>query len=343
MTKLTIAVDAMGGDHGISVSVPAARECLKQNQNLNLILVGDERAIKSSLEHSEFSADQLRRVRVQAASEVVGMDEKPSSAMRNKKDSSMRVAVNLVKSKEADACVSAGNTGALMAISRFVLKTFKEIDRPAIVFNMPGLNGHCHLLDLGANIDCSAEQLFQFGLMGTILAKAVDGIDRPRVGLLNIGEEEIKGNEAIRQAADMFTKNDSINYIGFIEGDGIYSGEADVVVCDGFVGNVALKSSEGVAKVIGQIIKEELQRNWLTKMGALLTMPLWKAMARRMDPGEYNGGTLVGLRGTVVKSHGGADVNGFSTAIRLAVIEAEKNVPALIEEWFLQSSDGVEV
>jgi len=333
----------MGGDHGISVSVPAARECLKQNQNLNLILVGDERAIKSSLEHSEFSADQLRRVRVQAASEVVGMDEKPSSAMRNKKDSSMRVAVNLVKSKEADACVSAGNTGALMAISRFVLKTFKEIDRPAIVFNMPGLNGHCHLLDLGANIDCSAEQLFQFGLMGTILAKAVDGIDRPRVGLLNIGEEEIKGNEAIRQAADMFTKNDSINYIGFIEGDGIYSGEADVVVCDGFVGNVALKSSEGVAKVIGQIIKEELQRNWLTKMGALLTMPLWKAMARRMDPGEYNGGTLVGLRGTVVKSHGGADVNGFSTAIRLAVIEAEKNVPALIEEWFLQSSDGVEV
>lgn len=328
----------MGGDHGISVSVPAARECLKQNKNLNLILVGDERAIKSSLEHSDFSSNELARVRVQAASEVVGMDEKPSSAMRNKKDSSMRVAVNLVKSKEADACVSAGNTGALMAISRFVLKTFKEIDRPAIVFNMPGLQGHCHLLDLGANVECSAEQLFQFGLMGTILAKAVDGIDRPRVGLLNIGEEEIKGNEAIKQAAEMFSRSESINYTGFVEGDGIYGGEADVVVCDGFVGNVALKSSEGVAKMIGQIIKDELQRNWLTKIGALVTMPIWKAMARRMDPGEYNGGTLVGLRGTVVKSHGGADVNGFSTAIRLAAIEAEKNVPALIEEWFTQRS-----
>jgi len=329
----------MGGDHGVSVSVPAARLCLKQNQNLNLILVGDERAIKSSLDQSDYSAGELRRVRIQAASEVVGMDEKPSSAMRNKKDSSMRVAVNLVKSGEADACVSAGNTGALMAISRFVLKTFKEIDRPAIIFNMPGLNGHCHLLDLGANVDCNAEQLFQFGLMGTILAKAVDGIESPRVGLLNIGEEEIKGNEAIKQAAELLSKNDSINYIGFIEGDGIYSGEADVVVCDGFVGNVALKSSEGVAKVIAQIIKEELQRNWLTKMGALITMPIWKAMAHRMDPGEYNGGTLVGLRGTVVKSHGGADVRGFSTAIRLAVIEAEKNVPALIEDWFLQRSD----
>ena len=339
MTKLTIAVDAMGGDHGVSVSVPAARLCLKQNQNLDLILVGDERAIKISLDQSDYSADELRRVRIQAASEVVGMDEKPSSAMRNKKDSSMRVAVNLVKNGEANACVSAGNTGALMAISRFVLKTFKEIDRPAIIFNMPGLNGHCHLLDLGANVDCNAKQLFQFGLMGTILAKAVDGIDRPRVGLLNIGEEEIKGNDAIKQAAELLSNNDSINYIGFIEGDGIYSGEADVVVCDGFVGNVALKSSEGVAKVIGQIIKEELQRNWLTKMGALITMPIWKAMAHRMDPGEYNGGTLVGLRGTVVKSHGGADVRGFSTAIRLAVIEAEKNVPALIEDWFLQRSD----
>lgn len=329
----------MGGDFGVDVSIPSARACLEQNPNLYLTLVGDEKAIKDSLDRLRVGAEINRRIEIQHASEVVTMEDKPSLALRNKKDSSMRVALNLVKSNHVQACVSAGNTGALMAISRFVLKTHREIDRPAIVFNMPSSGGHCHLLDLGANVDCSAEQLYQFGLMGMILSKAVDGIESPRVGLLNIGEEEIKGNEAIKQAAELFAANSDVNYIGYVEGNGVYSGQADVVVCDGFVGNVALKSSEGVAKMIGQIIKEELQRNWLTKLGALITAPIWKSMARRLDPAEYNGGSLVGLKGTVIKSHGGADIPGFSTAINLAAIEVEKNVPTLIEEWFSERKE----
>lgn len=330
----TISVDAMGGDHGPRVTVPAALQSLAENPLLNIILVGDETQLLNEIKIAKPVAEIKTRLTIKHASEVVAMDDKPSVAMRNKKDSSMRVAVNLVKEGGADACVSAGNTGALMAISRFVLKTHKNIDRPAIIFNLPTINGHCHMLDLGANVDCTPEQLFQFGLMGSILAKAVDGNPNPTVALLNIGEEEIKGNEQIKQAAELLSARDDINYIGFVEGDGIYQGAADVVVADGFVGNVALKTSEGLAKMLGGIIKEELGRNWLAKIGALITMPIWKSIARRMDPGQYNGGTLVGLQGTVIKSHGNADIAAFATAIRLASIEVDKNVPALIEKWF---------
>ena len=330
----TISDDAMGGDFGPCVTVPAALESIANHPDLNIILVGDEIVLQKEISKHKPSGDIKARLSVKHASEVVTMEDKPSVAMRNKKDSSMRVAINLVKEGVADASVSAGNTGALMAISRFVLKTHKKIDRPAIIFNLPTVSGHCHMLDLGANIDCSPEQLFQFGLMGSILSKAVDGNPAPTVALLNIGEEEVKGNEVIKQAAELLSASDDINYIGFVEGTGIYQGACDVVVADGFVGNVALKTSEGLAKMIAGILKEELQRNWLTKIGALLTMPIWKAVARRMDPGEYNGGTLIGLRGTVIKSHGSADISSFATAIKLASIEVEKDVPSLIEQWF---------
>ena len=266
------------------------------------------------------------------------MDEKPSVAMRNKKDSSMRVSINLVKEKVADASVSAGNTGALMAISRFVLKTPVGIDRPAIVFNIPSMTGHCHLLDLGANVDCSAEQLYQFGLMGSILSKAVDGISAPRVGLLNIGTEEIKGGDVIKGAADLLRADPQINYIGFVEADGIFEGEADVVACDGFAGNVALKACEGTARMFAQFIREGINQNLLTKLSGLTFLPVLSGLKKKLDPGEYNGGTMIGLRGVVIKSHGSADRASFATAIRLAALEVEKNIPHLIEDGFAEKA-----
>ena len=331
---VTIAVDIMGGDHGPSVTVPASLNCLQADSCLRLVLVGHEEAIEKELKKHSVTDSLRARFSVQHASEVVAMDEKPSAALRNKKDSSMRVAINLVKNKTADACVSAGNTGALMAVSRFVLKTHPKIDRPAIVFNIPARTGHCHVLDLGANLDCSAEQLYQFALMGSILSQAVDGIASPRVGLLNIGTEEMKGNEVIKEAALLLKEDKKINYIGFVEADGIYSGEVDVVSCDGFAGNVALKSCEGTARLFSNIIKEELSRNLFTKLAGLITLPIWKALKKKMDPGEYNGGTMIGLRGVVIKSHGSADIASFATTIRLASMEVDKNIPGLIEQWF---------
>ena len=339
----TISVDAMGGDHGLPVTVPATLQSLELFPSLKVILVGQEDLLQQEISKHKPSHEISTRLSIKHASEVVAMDDKPSVAMRNKKDSSMRVAINLVKEGKADAAVSAGNTGALMAISRFVLKTPKNIDRPAIIFNLPTSSGHCHMLDLGANIDCTAEQLSQFAQMGSILSRAVDENPEPTVALLNIGEEEIKGNEAIKEASAILTARDDINYVGFVEGDGIYQGTVDVVVADGFIGNVALKTSEGLAKMIAGILKEELSRNWLTKIGAFITMPIWKAVAKRMDPGEYNGGTLIGLKGTVIKSHGSADIQSFATAIKLAAIEVEKNVPSLIENWFDKENDEPDV
>lgn len=332
---VTIAVDAMGGDHGVGVTVPAGIRTLQKNKSLRLILVGDQQRIKDELVKSTSDAALLARVEIKNATEVVGMDEKPSLALRNKKDSSMRVAIDLVKEGAAQACVSAGNTGALMAISRFVLKTNPHIDRPAIVFNIPTMTGHCHLLDLGANVDCDANHLYQFALMGSILSQSVDGIVSPRVGLLNIGTEEIKGNEVIKEAAELLRQNPRINYVGFVEADGIFKGEADVVACDGFAGNVALKSCEGTARMMAGFIKEELSRSIFTKIAGLVTLPIWKALKKRMDPGEYNGGTMIGLRGVVIKSHGSADEASFETALRLAAIEVEKNIPQLIDHWFV--------
>ncbi|MBU0498592.1 MAG: phosphate acyltransferase PlsX [Gammaproteobacteria bacterium] len=319
---ITISLDAMGGDHGPSVVVPAAVDFLRQDPETRLILVGLEDEIRRYL-----GADAGNpRIRVQHASQVVTMDELPSKALRNKKDSSMRVAINLVKEGEADACVSAGNTGALMATARFVLKTISGIDRPAIMAAMPSMEGETWMLDLGANVDCSDEHMFQFAAMGSELVTAVRELPRPRVGLLNIGEEEIKGNEQVKLAHERLSAS-SLNYIGYVEGDDIYKGGVDVVVCDGFVGNVSLKSVEGVAKMIGQFMKEEFNRNLLTKLAGLIALPVLRSLRRRMDPRRYNGASLLGLKGIVVKSHGGADVLSFENAIRFARKEVLADVP----------------
>ncbi|MCW8931076.1 MAG: phosphate acyltransferase PlsX [Gammaproteobacteria bacterium] len=324
-----IAIDAMGGDVGLDVTVPAAIEILKKYSQLHIILVGDEVAIDEQLKNC---SDTIRKqITVQHASQVVGMDEKPASALRGKKDSSMRVAINLVKSGDADACISAGNTGALMATARFVLKTLPGIDRPAICSAIPTQTGHTHMLDLGANVDLSAQHLFEFAVMGSVLTSAIDNIEKPSIGLLNIGQEAMKGNEQVQQAANLIA-NSSLNYHGFIEGDDINKGVVDVVVADGFVGNISLKTTEGVAKMIVYYIKREFNRNLLTKLAGLIAMPVLNAFKSKVDPRKYNGASLVGLKGIVVKSHGGADIFSFSNAIKVAMLEVENKVPQRISK-----------
>jgi glycerol-3-phosphate acyltransferase PlsX len=319
---ITVAVDCMGGDHGPHVTVPAALEFQARQSDVELILVGLPDAIQKELKGA--------RARVQAASELVAMDEPPAQALRYKKDSSMRVAVNLVKSGEAHACISAGNTGALMAISRFVLKTLPGIDRPAIATVLPNMRRtNTYVLDLGANVDCSAEHLLQFGIMGAMLVAAVEHKERPSVGLLNIGHEDIKGNEAVKQAAALL-RDSGLNFAGNVEGDDIYKGSVDVVVCDGFVGNVALKASEGVAQMMSSTMREEFSRGFLTKMAALVAMPVLRAFRERLDPRRYNGASLLGLRGIVIKSHGSADVFAFGQALERAVEEVRNSVPQRI-------------
>ena len=325
--EVIIALDAMGGDHGPGVTVPSALHVLKEHKNLKIILVGQQDALEAELSKLGKTPDE--RLMLQHASQVVEMDDLPSRALRLKKDSSMRVAINLVKSNDAHACVSAGNTGALMATARFVLKTIPGIDRPAIIVTMPTIKGHTHVLDMGANIDVSADSLFEFAVMGSVLTQAVDNLPQPRVGLLNIGEEEMKGNERVKEAARLLSSSD-LNYIGFVEGDDIYKGKADVVVCDGFVGNVSLKTTEGVAQMIYHYLKQEFTRNILTKLAALVAMPVLKALRRRIDPRRYNGASLLGLQGIVVKSHGSADKLSFAYAIREAIKEVEKDVPERI-------------
>jgi glycerol-3-phosphate acyltransferase PlsX len=324
---VTIALDAMSGDHGHPVVVPAARVALERHPELRIILVGDRATLEVATRKAGLTLGE--RVSIQHATQVVEMDEPPSRALRGKKDSSMRVAIELVKEGRAAAAVSAGNTGALMATARFVLKTLPGIDRPAIISAMPSANGHTHILDLGANTECTPEHLFQFAVMGSVLANAVHGIERPKVALLNIGEEEIKGNDQIREAARLLSAS-KLNYIGFVEGNDIYLGDVDVVVCDGFVGNVALKTSEGLAKLIGQFLKEEFSRNLLTKLSAVSAMPVLKAFKDRVDPRHYNGASFLGLNGIVIKSHGSADAVSFASAIRVALIEVEKSVPSRI-------------
>ena len=324
---ISIALDAMGGDTGLDVVVPAAVTALTQHPDVEIILVGDESRLAAAVAAAGASANP--RLKLQHASQQVEMDETASAAMRNKKDSSMRVALNLVKEGQADACVSAGNTGALMATSRFVLKMLPGIERPAICTSLPSMTGHTWMLDLGANVDCDAEHLFQFSLMGSVLAGAVDGNEYPRVGLLNIGEEEIKGNEQVKKAAQLL-QSGMPNYAGYAEGDDIYKGNFDVIVCDGFVGNVSLKTSEGVAKMIAAFIRQEFKRNLLTKLAALIAMPVLKAFRNRIDPRSYNGASLLGLRGIVIKSHGGADAFAFANAIKVAILEVRENVPERI-------------
>jgi len=325
--KSTIALDAMGGDHGPQVVVPAALDALAEHANLKLILVGDEQRVHKTLDQR--GVHEHPRLSIRHASQSVDMDELPSHALRGKKDSSMRVAIDLVRNEEAGACVSAGNTGALMAIARFVLKTLPGIDRPAICAQLPSTAGHVHMLDLGANVESSAEQLRQFAIMGSVLAGVVDGLEQPRIGLLNIGAEEIKGNLCVKQAAKLLAES-GINYVGFVEGDGTFKGVVDVVVCDGFIGNIALKSCEGVAQMMGQFLQEEFSRNPLTRLAGLIAMPILQTLKPRMDPREYNGASFVGLRGIVIKSHGGADRKAFLNAINVARTEIEQQLPARI-------------
>ncbi len=308
----------------------AVLSCLADHDDLHVVLVGDEATLADEVaRHRKKLA--TRRIDICHASEVVGMCESPARSLRQKKDSSMRVAINQVQQGNAQACVSAGNTGALMATSRFVLKTLAGIDRPAIISPIPSRRGHTLMLDLGANAECTPEQLFQFAVMGAVLASAVHGVEVPRVGLLNIGAEEIKGNLQIQQAAKLLTDS-RLNYIGFVEGDDIYIGDVDVVVCDGFVGNVALKTSEGLGKLIAQFLREEFSRNALTRTAALFALPVLKAFRQRVDPRQYNGATFVGLQGTVIKSHGDADAIAFASAINVARMEVEQNVPERIRE-----------
>ncbi len=319
----------MGGDHGLKMTVDAALLALAEHPGLQLILVGDEPQMAAALKARKPESARLERITLQHASEVVGMDESPSKALRNKKDSSLRVAINLVRERRAQAIVSAGNTGALMATAKFVLKTLPGIDRPAMISPIPSMNGHVHMLDLGANAECTAEQLFQFAVMGSALVTAVHGIARPRVALLNIGEEEIKGNEIIKQTAQLLQAS-QLNYAGFVEGDGVFLRDFDVVVCDGFTGNIALKTGEGVAKLIYHYIKQEFTRSVFTRLAALAAMPALKALGKRMDPRNYNGASFVGLNGIVIKSHGSADATAFTSAIRVAVREVQNDVPARI-------------
>jgi glycerol-3-phosphate acyltransferase PlsX len=324
----------MGGDHGPRVTVPAALAFQARAADVALVLVGRKAELEAALAASGAAAGE--RLQVHDATEVVEMDEPPAQAMRYKKDSSMRVAVNLVKSGAAHACVSAGNTGALMAISRFVLKTIAGIDRPAIATVLPNMQGgYTYVLDLGANVDCTPEQLMQFGVMGAMLVAAVDHKERPSVGLLNIGIEDIKGNETVKQAGELL-KASGLNFYGNVEGDDIYKGTTDVVVCDGFVGNSVLKASEGVAKMIFGFLRTEFSRNPWRKAVAGLAMPVFKALRKRMDPGNYNGASLLGLRGIVIKSHGSAEVFAFGKALERAVDEVRNDVPQRIAQRMQQ-------
>ncbi|MBK7904260.1 MAG: phosphate acyltransferase PlsX [Proteobacteria bacterium] len=319
---LTVAVDAMSGDHGAEVAVPAALEVLASTPDLRLIIVGRGDVVLPLL-GAALDNDRCRFVE---ATEVVAMDERPQDALRRKKNSSMRIAINLVEQGEASACVSAGNTGALLATARFVLGMVPGIDRPAIVSAVPSTGGYTVMLDLGANPDCNDDHLVQFAVMGSVIASDLHGIEHPRVGLLNVGEEDIKGTEEIKAAHKRLTGS-ALNYCGFVEGDKIFSGDIDVVVTDGFTGNVSLKAMEGLARFISGAMKEEFTRSAMRKIGALAAAPTLKALKARLDPRAYNGASMVGLKGVVIKSHGGADRMSFANAVRVAVTEARNDVP----------------
>jgi glycerol-3-phosphate acyltransferase PlsX len=319
---ITLAVDAMGGDHGPSVTIPASINALSKYDQLHIILVGDQELIQTELQKNKYTSTRLS---IQHASEVVEMDESPQSALKNKKDSSMRVAINLIKEEKAQACVSAGNTGALMATARYVLKMLPGIDRPAIASSLPSQKGTTYMLDLGANTDCTAENLLQFAVMGAMLVSSVTGNPKPSVGLLNIGSEDMKGNEVVRQAGELLRRS-HLNFYGNVEGNDIFKGTTDVVVCDGFVGNVALKTAEGIAQLMGRFLTQEFKRNWITKSMAFVSLLVLNRFKKRLDPRRYNGASFLGLKGIVVKSHGGADSYSFFYAIRTAIEESKNNV-----------------
>lgn len=320
----------MGGDFGPRVTLPAALSALKRHPTLHILLTGELGAVERVLGRQRTYETFKHRLELIASGPSVLMDEKPSQAIRQKQDSSMSLAVRLLAEGRADACVSAGNTGALMAFGRRLLKMQPGIDRPAITTSVPTMQGHCYMLDLGANVDCSAHHLLQFAIMGSVMSEQVDKRYQPRVGLLNIGEESIKGNEQVRLANKLLLKQPGLNYIGYIEGDDVFAGKADVVVCDGFVGNIALKSSEGLARLIGRKVRSSFSRNLYRRFLAFLARPVLHEIQAQMDPSRRNGASLLGLQGIVMKSHGGASRKGFGYALDQAVAEVEHKVPAKI-------------
>ncbi len=332
---LHIAIDAMSGDCGPSVCVPAALEAARAFADVRFTLIGKEDDLRHRLKlrgAAGAAAANPANLSCLFATQIVEMTDHPREALRRKKDSSMRRALDLVKAGDANACVSAGNTGALMAMAHFVLKMLPGVERPAIVSMIPSRGGHTYMLDLGANASCTPAQLCQFAVMGSVLAADLEGAhEKPRVGLLNIGEEEIKGTEIVQTAHNMLMASD-INYVGFVEGHDIFSDKVDVVVTDGFTGNVALKTMEGAARLISEALREELTRSTLRKLGALAARPSLRALRTRMDPRRYNGATMVGLNGIVIKSHGGADLFAFQRAIEVAVLEARTGVPQRITQ-----------
>ncbi|MBV1789895.1 phosphate acyltransferase PlsX [Marinobacterium sp. D7] len=323
-----ISVDAMGGDFGPRVTVAAASDALKRHPQLQILLVGQSDAITSQLHRHP--GKHLQRLEIVHADDVVAMDEKPSFALRSRRESSLWRALELVSQGRAQACISAGNTGALMAMSRLVLGMLPGIERPAIVAAIPTLKGYSYMLDLGANIDSSAEQLLQFAIMGSVMVEAIDRRERPLLGLLNVGSEDNKGTECVREASRLIQAHGGLNFIGYLEGDDLFSGRADLVVCDGFVGNVALKSCEGLSKLLVRKVQGSFRRNLYRRFVALLATPILRELKQQLDPGRRNGATLLGLKGVVVKSHGGANRTYFGHAIDQAFEEARLNVPAKI-------------
>jgi phosphate acyltransferase len=326
-SRVIIAVDAMSGDHGPSACVPGALEVLREQPALELILVGAAAALEPEL--AQLTAAERARVRLVAASQVVGMDEPPREAIRRKKDSSLRRAIDLVASGEAGACVSSGNTGALMSTAHFVLGMIEGIDRPAIISALPAVGGHTCMLDLGANSSATVEHLVQFAIMGSVVAADLLARAQPKVALLNIGREDIKGNEIVK-AAHQRLQGSKLNYVGYVEGNDICSGVVDVVVTDGFTGNVALKAMEGIAQMMAGAVREEFTANAARSLGALASGPALAGLRKRLDPRRYNGASMVGLAGVVIKSHGGADATAFAHAVRVGVVEAENGVPSQI-------------
>ncbi|NRD73713.1 phosphate acyltransferase PlsX [Shewanella sp. VB17] len=331
MTDLTLALDVMGGDYGPCVTVPATLQALNLYPFLSVILVGNQTDIDPFLIHVEPCIRQ--RIDIIHTAEMVSMSDRPAHALRNRKQSSMRLAIELVRDGKAQACLSAGNTGALMAIAKVLLKTLPGIDRPALISRLPAVNKTpVYLLDLGANVSCCSDTLFQFAVMGSVLCEVIDKKENPQVALLNVGIEEIKGNDQVQQAGQLLQQCPQINYVGFIEGNKLYSGNVDVIVCDGFVGNITLKTSEGIATLLVNQLENGLTKGFFVRLMAKLIAPRINSILKQMNPDHYNGASLIGLRGIVVKSHGSADESAYLQAIMLAVTEAQCRLPKMIEE-----------
>lgn len=324
-----IAVDAMGGDGGPKIIMPSIKDFILENEDISVKIYGDENILSSYLKI--FNGDTISRIEIIHSDEKVLSTDSPSHALRHKKKSSMSMAIQSVKDGKTQACISAGNTGALMAISRFILGTLDGIDRPAIESMLPSLSGHTHVLDLGANVDCKAEHLYQFAVMGSVLSMILDEKDNPKVGLLNVGEETIKGNPQVKDAHNLL-KSSKLNYVGFVEGDDIFCGNIDVIVCDGFVGNIALKTSEGIAKFISSTLKDEFKKNVFTKIAGISSTKVLNSFKKVVDPRRYNGASLLGLKGIIIKSHGGADSFAFSNSLNIALKEVKKDVPTCIDK-----------